>query len=288
MVTAILIALVVFVIPFAIVLVMDLLKHKDELEDKPWWVAAIIGLLTDFFDTLGIGSFAPTTAALKATKQCPDLLIPGTLNVAHAIPVALEAFLFITAVEVQPMTLILLIGASIVGAWLGAGIISKFDEKKIRMIMGVALFITAILMLLGMFGVIQGSGTATGLTGFKLILGIIGNFILGAMMTAGVGLYAPCMALVYFLGMSPSVAFPIMMGSCAFLMQVAGIRFVREGKYARKTSLVINIAGCIGVLIAVYIFTSLPLTVLRWLVIAVILYTSIVMLRAAFASKAND
>ena len=132
---------------------------------------------------------------------------------------------------------------------------------------------------------IQGGGEAIGLTGGKLVLGIVGNFILGALMTAGIGLYAPCMALVYFLGLSPAVAFPIMMGSCATLMPVCSVKFIKEGAYPRKASLLLGLFGAIGVFFAAYIVKSLPLDILRWLVIAVIFYTSISMLISANKGK---
>jgi len=40
-----------------------------------------LGFVVAFFDTLGIGSFAPTTAFLKFQGTLADDLIPGTLNV---------------------------------------------------------------------------------------------------------------------------------------------------------------------------------------------------------------
>ena len=152
--------------------------------------------------------------------------------------------------------------------------------------MAIALFVTAFLMLAGQMGWMPGGGDAIGLTGVKLVIAIVGNFILGALMTLGIGLYAPSMALVYFLGMSPAVAFPIMMGSCAFLMPVASVKFVREGAYNRKASLAIAVLGIVGVFIAAYIVKSLPLDILRWLVIGVIFYTSMTMFKAA--SKPAD
>jgi uncharacterized membrane protein YfcA len=151
--------------------------------------------------------------------------------------------------------------------------------------MGVALAITATLMLLAQLGLMPGGGDSIGLTGIKLAIGVVGNFILGALMTAGVGLYSPCMAMIYFLGMSPDVAFPIMMGSCAVLMPVASIKFIKEDAYAKKTSLFITLGGIIGVFIAAFLVKSLPLNVLKWLVIFVIAYTSITMLKKAFSSK---
>lgn len=232
---------------------------------------------------MGIGSFAPTTALLRFFKQVEDRIIPGTLNVSCTIPVVLEAFLFMTVIEVEIITLISMLAAAVIGATLGAGYVAKMPEKKVQLVMDIALLATALLFIAQGAGWIAGLGTgdAIGLTGTKLVIAIVGNFILGALMTAGIGLYAPCMALVYALGMSPAVAFPIMMGSCAFLMPVASIKFVREQAYNKKASLGITLGGIFGVLIAVYIVTSLPLDMLRWLVIAVVTYTGITLLRSA-------
>jgi len=288
--TVIFVILGLFTVAFAFFLIKDVAAHKSEPTPKPLWISGLIGLVTNFFDTLGIGSFAPTTALFKATKVVDDGIIPGTLNVAHTIPVVLMAFLFIGSVEVEVVTLAAMLGAATLGAWLGAGFVAKFSRVRIQVVMGFALLATAILMVMGMTGVISGLGegnNAIGLTGGLLIVGIIGNFILGALMTAGVGLYAPCMALVYLLGMSPRVAFPIMMGSCAFLMTVAGIRFIKEQKYARKESLSIAVFGCLGVVIAVYIVKSLPLDILRYVVVAVVVITAVTMIRAAMKSKSG-
>jgi len=284
-VTILLTALVLLVITFAIVLAKDVIAHKNEPTIRPHWVSGLIGLVTDFLDTLGIGSFVLTTAAFKATKAVDDKFIPGTLNIAHAIPTAVQALVFIMVVKVDTVTLVSLIFSATVGAWLGAGIISKFGRRRIQFTMGIALAAAALLMIFSMAGLVKGHGEATGLTGSLLIIGIIGNFILGVCMTAGVGLYAPCMAMLFLLGMSPLVVFPIMMGSCAFLMPVAGIRFIKKGRYARKPAVAIAIMGCIGVLIAAYIVTSLPLDIVKAVVIVVVLYTSCMMLYSASKSK---
>jgi uncharacterized membrane protein YfcA len=169
------------------------------------------------------------------------------------------------------------------GAILGAGIVSKLSEKKIRLTMGFALMITAGFMFAGKMQWIQGGGTAIGLYDGKLAIAVTVNFFLGALMTAGIGLYAPCMALVFALGLSPQVAFPIMMGSCAFLMPPASVKFIKEGAYNRKAAVGMALPSIIAVLIAALIVKSLPLDMLRWLVIIVIVYTSIVMLRSAYS-----
>ena len=257
-----------------------------KLDDVSVPKAGFVGFITNFFDTLGIGSFAPTVALNKFTKMgVKDRELPGLLNVADTLPVMLEAVIFTTVIEVEPLTLISMLVAAALGSYLGAGVIAKMDEVKIQKVMGVALLITAILMICKQLGLIQGGGDAIGLSGIKLIVAVVGNFIFGALMSAGIGLYAPCMALVYFLGMSPQVAFPIMMGSCATLMPVGSIKFIKEGAYPRKAALIVALSGAVGVFVAAYLVKSLPMDILTWLVIAVIFYTSASMLVAANKSR---
>ena len=278
----------VFLAVFAFFFIKDVMIHRKEpVPASRLGITGAIGLVANFLDTLGIGSFAPSTAAFKATKTIDDGIIPGTLNVAYTIPVIVEAFFFIRSVEVEIVTLIAMLAAATIGAWLGAGIVAKFSRMRIQVIMGFALLATAILMVLRVTGTIDsfGTGEEIGLSGGLLVVAIVGNFILGALMTAGVGLYAPCMALVYLLGMNPLVAFPIMMGSCAFLMPVAGIRFIREQKYAKKESLAMALCACIGVVIAATLVLSLPMKQLTYLVIVVILIASATMIRSAYLSK---
>lgn len=283
MIAFIWISLAVLTLWFSSVLLNDFIKHKNKLEQSSWLKTCVIGFVVNFFDVLGIGAFAPQTALLKFTKQTEDKLIPGTMNVANTLPVLLQAIIFITIIEVDPLTLVLMLISAAIGAIIGAGIVSKLSEKKIRLTMGFALLITASFMLARNMEWIKGGGDAIGLHGGKLMIAVAGNFFLGAIMTAGIGLYAPCMALVFALGMSPQVAFPIMMGSCAFLMPPASIRFIREGAYNRKAAVAMAIPGIVAVLIAAFIVKSLPLDILKWIVIIVIVYTSAVMLRAAYS-----
>ena len=253
--------------------------QKIKTDDVNPVFAYILGMITNFFDTLGIGSFAPTTAVLKFTKVIDERILPGTLNVANTMPITVQALVFIQAVEVDVLTLVALIAASVVGSYLGAGIMAKLPKKQVKIIMGFALLFIAFLLFSGQMQWIAGlgTGTATALVGTKLIIGIVVFFILGALMSAGVGLYAPAMATVYLLGMSPLVAFPIMMGACAFLMPVGSYKFIKEEAYAPKLSLFIAFGGIIGVIFATNVVTSLPLSALTWLVIVVVTITGIVM-----------
>jgi uncharacterized membrane protein YfcA len=280
------ILLAVLLVYFVIIWGHDLVVNRHKLNDGNPVVSGVIGFITNFMDALGIGSYAPTTMLLKLTKYLKsDKLLPGTLTIACSIPVLTEAFLFIKSVDIGGGTLLSLILASVVGSFIGSKFISRFDEKKIQVIMGFALIITAVLMVLsnmGYLAALSNGNKATYLTGGKLIIGIVGNFILGALMVAGIGLYAPCMAMVYLLGLTPIAAFPIMMASCAALMPVASREFIRKGDYNRNASIGITIGGILGVIVAVKLVKSLDMHVLTWLVIIVVTYTAITMLVSGF------
>ena len=247
----------------------------------PTPVELLIGFVTDFFDTLGIGSFAPTTAIYKLRRIVPDELIPGTLNVGHAPSAVTEALIFVTAVVVDPLLLITAIGSAAAGAWLGAGVVARLPRRAIQVIMGIALLIAGSVFACMNLGALPGGGTAMTLGGWKFGLAVGINFVLGALMSVGIGLYAPCMVTLALLGMHPLAAFPIMMGSCALLQPVASLRFFQSGRFAWGPSLGLVFGGVIGVLIAAYVVKSLPLIALRWLVIAVIAYAAFAMLRSA-------
>ena len=285
--TILLIIMWAFAAVFFVILAKDVIAHKDELDKTKMGYNVLVSAVANFFDTLGIGSYAIATSAWKFNKAVSDDLIPGTLNVAFGIPICVEATITMTRIDVDPLTLVLMIAAAIIGSVLGAKIISKMDIMKIRVIMGVALLIVAAITLckinaVGPFGMI---GTARGLSGAMLAIGVIANFILGVLMTARIGLYAPCMALVLLLGMSADVAFPIMMGSCAFLCPACGITFIKEGKYQRAATIPMIISGSIGVLIAGFIVTSLPLTLLTYLVCVVMVICALLFFHDASRSK---
>ena len=246
-----------------------------------------VGAVTNFFDTLGIGSFATTTALFRALKLVPDRVIPGTLNAGHTLPTVAQAFIYTSIIPVDVLTLFAMIGAAVLGAWLGAGVVAKWPKYKVQTGMGFALLAAALLMVAKQYGwpAPPPGDPAIGVRGLALVIAVAGNFALGALMTLGIGLYAPCMILVSFLGMSERTAFPIMMGSCAFLMPVGSLRFIRERSYSLRAALGLAIGGIPGVLVAAYIVKSLDLSTVRWLVIVVVVYTAITMLYSAFSAE---
>ncbi|PYR92080.1 MAG: permease [Acidobacteria bacterium] len=237
-----------------------------------------VGAFTNFFDTLGIGSYATSTTLFRFFQLVDDRIIPGTLNVGHALPTVVQTFYYTSIIPVDVPTLFSMIGASILGAWLGAGVVARWPRRTVQIGMGMALLVAAGLMFMTQMKLFPGGGEALGVAGLKLVIAVAVNFMLGALMTLGIGLYAPCMILVSLLGMNPKAAFPIMMGSCAFLMPVGGLRFIREQSYSLRAAFGLALGGIPGVLLAAYIVKELPLDAVRWLVIAVVIYTALSML----------
>lgn len=272
----------------------DIYKNKEDLKrtsksDKI--KQSFIGFLANFGDTIGIGSFGNIVALFGAMRvKVHDRLIPGTLNASCSLPTLLEAILFTSAIPVDPLTLVLMIASATIGSYIGAGIIAKMDEKKVQFVMGTALAIAATVMLithpyLGLFNM---ENTAIGLSGIKLVVAVIGNFILGVLMCAGVGLYAPCMAMVSLLGMNIKSAFPIMMGSCAILMPTAGMKFIKEEAYDRSSGLFINLFGLLGVIAAYLGVQNANIDALKIVIILVIYYTAFNMIRKSRSQREED
>ncbi len=278
---ATLIALAVFAASYLAVWVRCLARLTGRIP-SPRPLLLITGFVTNFFDTLGIGSFATTTAIFKFTRMVPDRLIPGTLNAGHTLPVILQAFIYIAVIQVDVTTLLLMIAGAVVGSWFGAGWVAALPKRSVQIGVAVALLVAFVVLLMRQFDLFPAGGDALSLTGYKLLFAVFANAVFGAISTLGIGFYAPCMTLVGLLGMNPVAAFPIMMGSAAFLMPVASSRFVLRNAYSPQAALGLTLGGLVGVPVAAFIVKSIPLTALRWLVMVVILYAAIAMLRSAW------
>ena len=245
----------------------------------------LTGFVTNFFDTLGIGSFATTTAIFRQWRMVRDERIPGTLNIGHTLPTIVQAFIFTQIVPVDSATLVLMIVAAVLGSWLGAGVVAGWPRRKVQIGMGIALLVFATTAVMTQLSLNPVGGTLLKLEGARLAIGLVGNFALGALMPLGIGLYGPCMILIYLLGMDPKAAFPIMMGSCAFLMPTASTRFIRERAFDARAVIGLMIGGVPAVLIAALIVKSMPISAVRWLVVVVVLYTAVTMLRSAMLER---
>ncbi len=257
---------------------------KGTLTPTP--LALGIAFVANFFDTLGIGSYATTTSMSKLWQVMPDEKIPGTLNVGYVMATVVQAVIFMTIIEVDFVTLVGIIGAAVLGAFLGAGVVSGFNRRQVQVGMGTALLVASALMVLSMSGQGPAPGEALGLSGAKLGIAVGISMVLGALMMLGIGFYGPCMIMISLLGMDPRVSYPIMMGACAFLMPSGSIQFIRKGSYDLKSAIAFLIAGPLAVFIAAPLVDKIPLFYLRILVLIVVLYTAIRMLASAVQEKA--
>jgi uncharacterized membrane protein YfcA len=258
-------------------------KRRHALQPNAEAIA--LGAVTNFFDTLGIGSFAPTTAYLKLRRLVPDSFLPATLNTGHALPTVVQALIFIQLVRVDPRLLTACIAAAVIGATLGARLVVRVPVRAVRATVGVALVIAAALYALANLGRLPGGGEALALDGTWFVVAVAAHLLLGALMSFGIGLYAPSLILLSLLGLNPTAAFPVMMGACAFLMPVSGMRFARSERIDLRVVLGLALGGIPAVLLAAYVVKSLPLVALRWGVVVVVLYAAALLLRAAMVER---
>ena len=245
-----------------------------------------VGAVTNFFDALGIGSFATTTAYIKLRKLVPDSFIPATLNVGHALPTIAQALIFIKLIKVDPPLLVACIVAAVAGSLVGAPIVQRTPVRVVQGFVGVALLIAAALYAAANLDLMPIGGDALALAGSWFVVAIVAHFVLGVLMMFGIGLYAPSLVTLSLLGLSPAAAFPIMMGACAFLMPVSALGFVRSERIDLGVILGIAIGGIPAVLLAAFVVKSLPLVWLRWGVVVVVLYAAIMLLRSAMRPAA--
>jgi len=281
---------VLVIVNVAAIMAWIMIARRRQLRERATWADGVIGYVTNFLDTLGIGSYAQITALFKLRGRPADELIPGTLNVGSSVPSFLGSLLFFAAVAVEPVLLASMVISSGVGAWVGAGLVSRMPRRSIQMFMGVALLIAAGFFAMTVLGVLPPSGTAMGLSGWRFAVAVLANFVFGALMCIGIGNYAPSMVLLGLLGMHPIAAYPIMIGSDGVLIPVAALGFLRSGRFAHGCALGITFGGFLGTLCAFPLVNLIAehLTLMRWFVIIVIIYAAVSMLRSAQAPVAKS
>ena len=281
---------VLVIVNVAAIIAWILVSKRRQLRERATWADGVIGYVANFLDTLGIGSYAQITALFKLRGRPADELIPGTLNVGSSVPAFLGSLLFFGAIAVEPVLLASMVISSGIGAWVGAGLVSRMPRRGIQLFMGVALLIAAGLFAMTALGVLPPSGTAMGLSGWRFAVAVLANFVFGALMCIGIGNYAPSMVLLGVLGMHPIAAYPIMIGSDGVLIPVATLGFLRSGRFSHGCALGLTLGGLLGTLCAFPLVNLIAehLTLMRWFVVIVIIYAAVSMLRSAQAPLARQ
>jgi uncharacterized membrane protein YfcA len=279
-ITVLLVALAALGIAFTIVLLRTASKRG---ETRPNAEAIGLGAVTNFFDTLGIGSFATTTAWIKFRRMVPDSFIPATLNAGHAIPTVVQSaiYLVILGVRVDPVLLASCIAAAVLGSLIGVPLVVRASVRLVQGIVGVALLIAAALYAMSNLDMFPIGGSASALPPAQMIIAVSVHFLLGALMAFGIGLYAPSLILLSLLGLDPRLAFPIMASACAFLMPATGFSFVKSSRIDLRIVIGIAIGGIPATIVAALLVKEMPIVWLRWGVVVVVLYAAFLLLRSA-------
>ncbi len=250
----------------------------------------ILGAVVSFFDTLGIGSFAPTAAWFKFRKLVPDRLIPQTMLVGLTPPSVLQGIIYLVllGVMVDPILLVGCILASVMGGLLGAPLVARSKVWVVQSVVAAGLLLAAGAYALTNLHMMPGGGTANSLPMDLTVLAIVASFIFGVLLNFGVGNYAPTLVLLSLMGMDPRLCFPIMAASAGLMGSAASIRHIQMGQMDLKLVMGIALGGFPAVLIAAFIVKEMPVETLRWLVIVVVLYAAAVMARSAWVARKRE
>jgi len=244
-----------------------------------------VGAVSNFFDALGIGSFATSTSYFRLRRMVPDVEIPGTLNIGHAPAAIAEALIYITIVSVDPWLLAAMTAAMVLGSWIGAGVVVRIPKPLLLAVLGSGTLIAGVLFVAVNLDWLPGGGQAFALSGWRFWFAVVANFLLGSTMAAGIGMFGPCMIMLSLLGMHPRAAFPIMMSGGALQQMVSGTRYLKRGRYSFGTAVGLGLGGVFGVCLAAFVVRSLPVVALRWLVAVVALYVAADFLKSALMGR---
>jgi uncharacterized membrane protein YfcA len=283
MLIALLVPLALAILLFAGILIRSAIAKRA----LPSGEAMVVGAVVNFFDTLGIGSFAPTTAWLKFRGIVPDRLIPPTMLVGLTPPSMAESIIFLVllGVLVDPVLLIGCVIALLMGGLLGAPLVARARVWIVQLVVAAALLLAAAAYAMTNLHMFPGGGTASSLPLGLMIVAIAANFGFGLLLNFGVGNFAPTLVMLSLMGMDPRLAFPIMAGGAALTGAGASIRHIMIGEIDLRIVLGLAIGGIPAVLVAAFLVKTMPLELLRWLVIVVVLYAAAVMARAAIKGR---
>lgn len=259
---------------------------------KAWPTLEAIGLgaVVNFFDTLGIGSFATTTTWLRFRKLVPDRLIPPTLIAGLTPPAMTEGiiFLILLGVMVDPT---LLFGGALatgLGGLIGAPLVARARVWIVQATVAVGLLLAAIAFAMTNLHLFPGGGTATGLPMLQTIVAIVASFAFGLLANFGVGNYAPTLVLLSLMGMDPRLCFPIMASGASLMGAGSGARHVQIGQIDFRIVIGLALGGIPAVLVAALIVKTMPLDILRWLVFVVVLYAAATMALASWKGRRDE
>lgn len=285
--------LIALIIPIGLAILVylaALIRTALARDARPNLEALALGAVVNFFDALGIGSFAPTTAWLKFRKLVPDRLIPPTMVVGLTPPAMVESivFLILLGVRVDPVLLFGCAIATMLGGIVGAPLVATARVWIVHLTVAVGLLLAAAAYAMTNLHMFPGGGTAASLPPLMTLISIAASFGFGILANFGVGNYAPSLVMLSLMGMDPRLCFPIMAAGGSLMGAGASVRHFAIGQVDIRIVLGLAIGGIPAVLVAALLVKSMPLDILRWLVLVVVLYTATVMARAAYKGRREE
>lgn len=234
----------------------------------------LTGFIANIADTLGLGSFAVIVAMNNRWKMIDDKQLPGTLNAQSVLPTLLQSLLFLNIVAIDLKVLVPFVLAACLGGLICGSLVARLEKQRVRQAMILGFIGIGCLIFANQMSWLPVGGDAITLPTSKILIGIPAMLLAGMLPGVGVGIYVPIQVILFFLGLSPLVAFPIMTTSGAIAQSVTAYAFVSKNEFASRESIWIGVAGFVGVLIAVPMITYVNHSTLRWLLLFIVFYNA--------------
>lgn len=232
----------------------------------------VSGIIAFIADALGLGSFAVNIALAELLGTFHDEELPALNNGAQVIPGTIESLFFMQIIDVDMTTLVTLVAGACLGGLLGGTVVTHLSKQAIRLAMMVCFTLIIGLLVCEKLHWLPASGMLTELHASKLVLGFIGMTICGMLTSVGIGLFVLVQTVLFLLNMSPMAAFPIMTTAGAMQQPLTTLVFLQQDKIPLKKTLILSLAGCIGVLFVVLIFKHLTITWLHSLLLCIVAF----------------
>ncbi|HAF87268.1 MAG: hypothetical protein CMF38_03765 [Legionellaceae bacterium] len=260
-------------------------QPKAAISSSMYGKLSLSGILAFIADTLGLGSFAVNIALAKLLNTFKDEELPAVNNGAQVLPGMIESLFFMQAIHVDLTMLTLLIMGTCLGGILGGKLVSRLSKQAIRLAMMSCFALVMLLLLAHQLHWLPSSGTVMVLHGGPLMVAFIAMIICGILTSVGIGLFVLVQGVLFVLNVSPLVAFPIMTAAGAMQQPLTTWVFLQEGKIPVQKTLVLSLAGCVGVGLALSVFTHLSISGLHSLLFLIVMYNFYAVTRAYLNDK---
>lgn len=233
-----------------------------------------------FITSMGISDFLMNTVVFHKFRSGDADRLPGTLMLCAVVPGSFLAYAFLRgAGEADTGTLVLCTAGMLLGALAGGRLTQRLDGRRIKTLLGYALILSMAALIGKMIFSAGLSGTATGLSGWRLGVAVLFSMVCGALNMVGVPAKPTLTAVFLLLGLSPLCTLTLLLVMCGLSPMAASVPFYRSGRYHRRTVLAAVLTGTAGAVAGGLLMISLPAAVLNILLLGVMLLAIVTTLR---------